>query len=468
MSRIEFEGEAAGNHRRQQIAEDEPAGLRTPTPTLAVLNWSAGLYHWTPDGRKLADFTSGVLVTNLGHHPKAWLKRFFFYAGIQSEEIRDIESGGDHIELDDCLSMPPWTAYNAASVLEVDANRRLLENLQRWPGGKRMEKVLWSASGSEGIQKALWACLKFQPNKDIILATRNGFHGKKGLAEAVTGDENSPNRDPRVRFIGFPKEACQDVSLQDKPFDTRATIAELEGLAREFPGRLNCLITEPYLGGGGSFHPPKEYQQALVRFCRDNDIVYILDEVQSNFGRTGTMFAFESYGIEPDIVVLGKGMGNGMPVNAAVGRADVFDSLQPGEASDTWSAHPLGCAATLATFDIFEKTGILLMSRIASKSLAAGLIRLKTLDRVSAVRGEGMVWGVEFSADPPNAKNPRTANQVAMEAVRLAYVGDDDGNAVHLLGPLAGNVVRIAPPLTITPDEADFWTEVLLNVWKKL
>ena len=83
---------------------------------------------------------------------------------------------------------------------------------------------------------------------------------------------------------------------------------------------MACLITEPYLGGGGSYHPQKEYLQLLERFCRDHDVVFILDEVQANFGRTGSMFAFSEYGVEPDIVVLGKGLGNGVPVGAAVGR----------------------------------------------------------------------------------------------------------------------------------------------------
>ena len=91
----------------------------------------------------------------------------------------------------------------------------------------------------------------------------------------------------------------------------------------------------------------------LQAFCRENDLVFILDEVQSNFGRTGDLFAYETYGLEPDIVVLGKGLGNGVPVAAAVGRADLFASLDYGEASDTWSANPLCCAAVLATLDEF-------------------------------------------------------------------------------------------------------------------
>ena len=149
--------------------------------------------------------------------------------------------------------------------------------------------------------------------KNIILSTRHGFHGKKGLAGAVTGSEADHERDPRVRFIGFPARrmhqrrpphAATSTWCRTKPSSSR--------LWDEYGSRICCLITEPYLGGGGSFHPQKEYIQLLERFCREHDIIFILDEVQANFGRTGSLFAFTEYGVEPDIVVLGKGLGNGV------------------------------------------------------------------------------------------------------------------------------------------------------------
>src|SRR5439155_3317599 len=143
--------------------------------------------------------------------------------------------------------------------------------------------------------------------------------------------------------------------------------------------------------------PPKEYLQLLQAFCREHDLVFILDEVQSNFGRTGSLFAYETYGLEPDIVVLGKGLGNGVPVAAAAGRADLFAALDYGEGSDTWSANPLCCAAVLATLDEFAARDVLGGMKAASAVIEAGLVRLKELPFVSAVRGErgGMVWGVE-------------------------------------------------------------------------
>lgn len=447
---IHFDGENESNRVRGAIARQEPVGQRTFTPSQLVIAHSAGLYHWTPDGRRLADFTSGVLVANLGHNPTRWLTRLHRYMGWDVATVSPNEYS----------LAAPLTSYNAISTLEEQANRRLLESLRHSPHGSRMEQVLWAASGSEAVQKALWAALRFQPHKDILLATRDGFHGKKGLAGAVTGNEDSPERDPRVRFISFPKKECWDESTRWSATHLERYEKELERLATEHKGRINCLITEPYLGGGGSYHPHPEYLQLLVRFCRENQIIFLLDEVQSNFGRTGSMYAFETYGIEPDIVLLGKGMGNGVPANAAVGRRDVLSSLAYGEGSDTWSGHPLGCAATLATLDEFESQSVLQHACTVSMLLAEGLRRLKQMPLVAAVRGEGHVWGIEL-ADHAGV----SSRDVAVECVRRAYLGDEEGNAIHLLGPLAGNVLRISPPLTMTASEAEFWMGVLERIF---
>jgi 4-aminobutyrate aminotransferase-like enzyme len=342
------------------------------------------------------------------------------------------------------------TAYNAITTVEVEASRRLVELLQNCPGGRRLEQVFWAASGSEAIQKALWAALARDRAREMIIATRHGFHGKKGLAGAVTGCETDHDRDSRVRFLSFPMQECADVTQREQAFDPLNYQRELEALYHQFGRRLGVLITEPYLGGGGSFHPPKEYLQLLEQFCRAHDLVFILDEVQSNFGRTGNLFAFETYGVEPDIVVLGKGLANGVPVAAAMGRADLFASLDYGEGSDTWSANPLGCAAVLATLDEFAARDILGPSRRTSAVIEEGLLRLKELPFVAHIRGEraGMVWGVEMKEHGGKA-----AAQWANAAVLACYRGDG-GDGIHLLGPLAKKVLRIAPPLVISEPEA--------------
>ncbi|HEV3204007.1 MAG TPA: aminotransferase class III-fold pyridoxal phosphate-dependent enzyme [Gemmataceae bacterium] len=452
--------ETTSNAARDQIGNLEPRTLRTYTPTQAVLAHSAGVFHWTPEGRRLYDFTSGVLVANLGHNPTAWLNHFNQYMGWSPGKARALANG----EPTGYSPALPMNAYNAVTSVEVEATRRLLALLQNGRGGKRMEQVLWAASGSEAVQKALWAALARDKTRDMILATRFGFHGKKGLAGAVTGCEDDHDRDPRVRFIRFPMTECADVSQRDNPFDPAPYRRELEALRYQFGRKLGVLITEPYLGGGGSYHPPKAYLQMVQAFCRENDIVFILDEVQSNFGRTGALFAYETYGLEPDIVVLGKGLGNGVPVAAAVGRTDLFAALDYGDGSDTWSANPLGCAAVLATLDEFAARDVLGICRRSSAIMEKGLIDLQDLPFVAGIRGEkgGMVWGVEMR-DHDGCPAADWANAAVLACYRGA--GDD---GIHLLGPLAKKVLRIAPPLVISEQEAATAMELMRRILASL
>jgi 4-aminobutyrate aminotransferase-like enzyme len=445
-------GESQSNDLRQRLTGSEPLALRTYTPSMAFLDRSAGAYHWTPEGRKLADFSSGVLVANLGHNPTRWWRRVLTYLGLQN-----LDDAGDFVEA------LPLTAYNAATELELTACERLLDNMRQQAGGGRMEQILWAASGSEAIQKALWAALACDSRKRVMVATRGGFHGKKGLAGAVTGSEEDHERDPRVRFISFPMKECVDVKRRSQPLDLEPYQLELERLDRAVGDQICCLITEPYLGGGGSFHPQPEYLQLLQQFCRDHDALFILDEIQSNFGRTGPMYAYTHYGIEPDMVCLGKGLGNGVPVSAVAGRADVFAELHYGEGSDTWSANPLSCAAVLATLDEFESTDVLAHGRALSQVLADGLVKLKQTGVIANVRGEGCVWGIECDGFGGYAPE-----EVANACVEACYQGNSQGLAIHLLGPLAGKVLRVSPPLTMPCPEAEAYLQTMYEIFSSL
>ena len=447
---IQFPGEDRSNAAREIIGTREPVALRTFTPSQAVLARSAGIFHWTPEGRRLYDYTSGVLVANLGHNPRGWLKRLAELLGWNAETL----AGGDGYA--EALTL---TAYNAVTEIEATAVERLLANITASPGGERLDSVCWAASGSEAIQKALWACLHLRPQRDNILSTRYGFHGKKGLAGAVTGCETDHDRDPRVRFISFPMDDWDDVDRYGEELDLTPYREELERTWEELGEKIGTLITEPYLGGGGSYHPPPAYLQLLESFCREHDILFILDEVQANFGRTGRMYAFEKYGISPDLVVLGKGLGNGIPVSGVVGRSDILGSLKYGEASDTWSANPIGCAAVIATIEAFENSDVLENTRRLEPLFFEQLGRLKQTGVIQKVRGEGMVYGIECAN-----VGGTDAGDVANAIVEACYLGTDGGGGIHLLGPLAGTVLRISPPMTITEDQAQESLELLHQV----
>jgi len=453
---IQYAGEPQSNAARQIIAACEPQALRTYTPSQAVFAKSAGVFHWTPEGLKLFDYSSGVLVANLGHNPRRWMQRFARYLSWSPEFLF-----GD-AAADEYFPAVTMTAYNGVTEIEAQAVQRLLANLRRSPGSDRLNTIVWAASGSEAIQKALWAALARDRTRPMILATRYGFHGKKGLANAVTGSEKDSERDPRVRFISFPMEEILDAGFDPASIPLDRYRQELDDLWRQFGRQLTCLITEPYLGGGGSFHPSRAYHQLLQQFCRDHDLLLIFDEVQANFGRTGPMYAFEAYGVEPDMVVLGKGMGNGVPVAAVAARQDVFNVMKYGEASDTWSANPLSCAAVLATLDEFEGTDVLAHARSLTPVFLQGLERLKETGLVNHVRGEGMVFG--FECAPAGGLS---AGDVAARIVQTCYQGTD-GVGIHLLGALAGKVLRVSPPLTITHDEAQTSLNLLNDLVQKL
>ncbi len=402
---ISHEGESLGNAIRKDRSRLVGIGQSTYTPTEIVVRKAKGCYLWTVDGRRLTDFTSGVLVTNLGHAHKGFERAYAKYCGAL-----------------------PRSAYNMLTELEVKAAKRLL-NVMDMPNA---QKVLWAASGSEGIQKAMWAAMHRYPDRPILLATRGGFHGKKGLAGDVSG-ETSAN--PNVRFISFPLDDGKPRAFYEE---------ELARIAEEHPKQIALLITEPYLGARGSYHPPKWYHKALQAWCRRHEIPFIFDEVQSCHGRTGNMFAYQSYEVEPDLVVMGKGLANGEPAAAVAGRADLIDSLTYGEASDTFSGNPHALAAICATLDVFKEEKVVKHARAMGKVMRRRLDALrKEFGFLTAVRGEGLVFGLECASDA-----------IAQDLVLEAYRGTGK-KGVHFLGPLAGKVLRISPPLVITEEELD-------------
>ncbi len=422
---IHRDGEPAANKARAATHRLVPRGHKTYTPTQLVVRRASGCYLETVDGARLLDFSSGVLVANLGHdHPEFEARRAELVEGA------------------------PRNCYNALSPLEPQAAERLVASLD----GPQFEQVMWADSGSAGIIKAIWAAQHARPDKNIIVATRAGFHGKKGLAGDITGEASS---NPNVRWLSFPTAEVEDVSVLPDAEKREDELSapyrrELEALRAEHGDDLLTLVTEPYLGAAGSFHPPKWYLRLLSDWCAENDVVFILDEVQSCHGRTGEMYAYQRYGIAPDMVVLGKGLGNGAPIAATVGPAELLDSMDYGEASDTYSGNPHGCAAVTAALDVYESQPIVANCRDMSRRLQAGLSSLREeFAHVANVRGEGLVWGVEMAPT-----DGATADEVANAAVLACY-----HEGVHLLGPLAKRVLRVSPPLVISADELESGVE---------
>src|SRR6476646_3971482 len=170
---------------------------------------------------------------NLGHNPTRWWQRVLDYL-----KLTDITQPREFCEA------VTLNAYNAVTEVETLATERLIALMQKQPGGKRCEQVLWAASGSEAIQKALWAAMDRRPGEQMLLSTRYGFHGKKGLAGAVTGSEQDSERDSRVKFLSFPREECINVARRKQPLDLKPYEAELNKLWGEYGNKICAAITE--------------------------------------------------------------------------------------------------------------------------------------------------------------------------------------------------------------------------------
>lgn len=416
---IQHKNEPKGNRIRKQVWNYVGIGQSTYTPTQLCVANADGCWLWSVDGRQFLDFTSGVLVQNLGYnHPK-----FDKYMQEYQDRL-------------------PRNAYNMVSKLLAEASKRIVVSMKKNPNA---QKILWAASGSEAVQKAIWTTLHRYPDRPIMVGTRYGFHGKKGLAGDLSGD-SSKNKD--VRFISFP---------MDRTFTRQMIEKELKELSRLHKNKIACLITEPYLGAKGSYHPPAWYHKLLQQWCNDNTIPFIFDEIQSCFGRTGTMYAFEKYEVQPDLVVIGKGMANGEPAAAVVGRKDLIDSLTYGEASDTYSASTPACAAVCATLDIFKEEHILKGVKKKASILKDILNHLyKQYPFITEVRGEGMVFGIQVISG-------QLANRCVLEAYRAT-----SEKGVHLLGPLSESVLRVSPPLTIKTDELYEAYALLTTAWNRI
>ncbi len=248
---IEHRGEEQSNAVRRRAAAVEPSALRTFTPTLAVIDRSAGSYHWTPEGRMLADFSSGVLVANLGHNPARWWRRVIEYLGMW-----DFKPSGEF------FPAAPLTAYNAITELDTHATRAIDRSCCR---------VSPAVPGASKCCGRPAAAKRFKRRYGRARSPAGGGHDS-GHALRISWQEGIGRRGDRQRKRSrarsaravhwFPARGVRNLELRGRPLDLAPYIADLVACRKEFGERIACLITEPYLGGGGSFHPQKEYLQA--------------------------------------------------------------------------------------------------------------------------------------------------------------------------------------------------------------
>ena len=389
------------------------------------------------DGNTFIDWTSGVLVTNVGHcHPHLVKK---------AQEATALLLNN----------------YECANVQRIEAAKRLVNALPA-----HLDKCFFLSTGSEVVEAASRLMKRHSGNFEII-SFEGGFHGrtssasamggmagpKRGYGPTVPGSIRVPYPNPYRDPLGW----CDDAPYFRKYFDF------MDGVVRtNSAGSLAGLIIEPYQGAAGFIFPPAGWLRRLEEWTRTNGLLYTLDEVQASYGRTGKMWAMEHEGLTPDLVVIGKAIGCGVPVSAVAGTSDVFSCLKKGEMSSTLGGNPVASAAVCAVLDIYERENLVARSAEMGAYLKQGLEAItKQCPYLGDVRGMGMVMGLEFVKD-------KKTKEPAPELIQPIIVGcANEGLLVGSVG-VHGNVIRVAPPLVITREEADESLAAMERVLSKL
>lgn len=377
------------------------------------------------DGKSYLDFFGGILTVSVGHaHPEV--------NEAVSKQLHMIS----HVS----------TLYPTIPIVE------LAETLARMAPGD-LCKSFFTASGTEADETAIMMAQVFTGNSELIVL-RHGYSGRSLLAQSVTGHSSWRAVGTQVAAIKHaPAPYCYRCPLKLKYPDCGLACAEdIEELIQTTTtGQIAGVMVEPILGVGGFITPPPEYFKIVAEIVRRYDGIFISDEVQTGFGRTGKTWGIDQYEVIPDIITMAKGIANGMPLGAVTTNSQIADSLKKNSIS-TFGGNPVSCAAANATLNIIERDDLTSNAEHLGQILQTGLIQLK--DKYSKiigeVRGMGLMQAIELVVD--ELVGDRTPNTTAAE--RLMEETKQRGLLIGR-GGLYANTLRIAPALNITRSEID-------------
>lgn len=383
------------------MEQAEQALVHTYNRYPIVLDHGEGVYLYDTEGKKYLDFAAGIAVCSLGYgHPE--------YNAALKEQIEKLL----HVS----------NLFYTAPV--VDAAEKLKKASQ-------MDRIFFTNSGTEAIEGALKAARKYaytkKSGKYEFIAMEHSFHGRSMGAVSVTGTENY--RTPFEPLVGGVRFAKYN---------------DLESVKAQVTDQTCAIILETVQGEGGIYPAESEFLKEIRMLCDENDILLILDEIQCGMGRTGSMFAWQDYGVRPDIMCMAKAIGNGVPVGAFAMTEEVAEySLKPGDHGTTYGGNPFACAAVDKVLDIFEKNHIVEHVKELTPYLEEKLDELvEKYDGVLKRRGKGLMQGLVLA---------RPVGEVIANAQK-------EGLLVISAG---GNVLRMVPPLVIKKEHVDEMIEKL-------
>ena len=368
-----------------------------------VLEKGEGVYLYDTEGKKYLDFAAGIAVSAFGYNNKEY-----------NDALKD--------QIDKLIHVSNLF-YNIPSI----------EAAQKIVKATGFDRVFFTNSGAEAIEGALKLAKKYAYNKKgsndyEIIAMNHSFHGRTIGALSVTG--NSHYREhfmplmPGVKFAEY---------------------NNLDSVKELISDKTCAIILETIQGEGGIYPATEEFIKGIRRICDDNNIIMICDEIQCGMGRTGKLYAFEHYGIKPDVFTTAKALGCGVPVGAFVARGEVAEAMVPGDHGTTYGGNPLACAAVSRVYDMFESHEILSHVNEVGRYLEEKLEEIsKEFPCIIERRGKGLLQGLAL-------KKEKSAGEVINKAM-------DNGLIIISAG---GNVLRFVPPLIITKENVDEMTEIL-------
>jgi 4-aminobutyrate aminotransferase / (S)-3-amino-2-methylpropionate transaminase / 5-aminovalerate transaminase len=393
------------------------------------------------DGNRLIDLGSGIAVTTIGNASP----RVVEAVAAQAAEFTHT-----------CFMVTPYEAYVAVC--------EQLNRLTPVLGEKR--SALFN-SGSEAVENAVKIARSYT-RKQSVVAFDHAYHGRTNLTMALTAKSmpykhgfgpfapeiyRAPMSYP-FRDAEFGKELATDGELAAK---RALTIIDKQVGA----DNLAAVIIEPIQGEGGFIVPAEGFLPTLLDWCRKNDVVFIADEVQSGFARTGAMFACEHEGIDPDLIVTAKGIADGLPLAGVTGRAEIMDSPHVSGLGGTYGGNPVSCAAALATIETIESEGMVARAREIEAYMKQRLGRMQADDdRIGDVRGRGAMIAVELVKSGTTEPDP--------DLTKALCAGAHAAGVIVLSCGTYGNVLRFLPPLTISDELLDEGLDVIALVLKDL
>ncbi|MFJ9470070.1 4-aminobutyrate--2-oxoglutarate transaminase [Streptomyces caniferus] len=390
------------------------------------------------DGNSLIDFGSGIAVTSVGNSAEAVVRR----ATAQLQAFTHT-----------CAMVAPYEPY-----IEV------CEQLAELTPGDHAKKSALFNSGAEAVENAV-KIARVHTKRQAVVVFDHGYHGRTNLTMALTS-KNMPYKQgfgpfaPEVyrvpvaypyRWLTGPENCAQEAADQAISQITKQIGAE----------NVAAIIIEPVLGEGGFIEPAKGFLPAIANFAKENGIVFVADEIQSGFCRTGQWFACEDEGIVPDLITTAKGIAGGLPLAAVTGRAEIMDSAHAGGLGGTYGGNPVACAAALGSIETMREQDLNAKARRIGEVMKARLTAIaEKYDIIGEVRGRGAMIAIELVKSGSKDPNPEAT-------AALAKACHQEGLLVLTTGTY-GNVLRFLPPLVIGEDLLNEGLDILEGAFAAL